>query len=168
MKALARGMALERAAVHWAAYGAALAVVLATWVLYGVNLARWPDSPDFGWRTMYFADSPRHKIWAFDYDAERGELSGEHVFAAPHPGFPDGSCVDAEGCLWNAEWGAARVVRYTPAGKVDRWIEVPAKNPTCCCFGGASLDTLYITSADRAGVFALSPGVKGLPESRFG
>ena len=29
-------------------------------------------SPDG--RTMYFADSPRHKIWAFDYDGERGEI----------------------------------------------------------------------------------------------
>ena len=123
-------------------------------------------SPDG--RTMYFADSPRHKIWAFDYDAERGEFSGERVFAAPHPGFPDGSCVDAEACLWNAEWGAARVVRYTPAGKIDRVLEVPAKNPTCCCFGGEGYDTLYITTADGAGVFAATPGVKGLPESRFG
>ena len=90
------------------------------------------------------------------------------MFAAPHPGFPDGSCVDAEGCLWNAEWGAARVVRYTPAGKIDRVLEVPAKNPTCCCFGGERYDTLYITTADGAGVFAATPGVKGLPESRFG
>jgi len=123
-------------------------------------------SPDG--RTMYFADSPRHKIWAFDYDAARGEFSGERLFATPHPGFPDGSCVDAEGCLWNAEWGAARVARYTPAGKVDRVVEVPATNPTCCCFGGASLDVLYITSADGGGVFAITPGVKGLAESRFG
>src|SRR5205814_1669003 len=120
-------------------------------------------SPDG--RTMYFADSPRHKIWAFDYDGERGEISGERVFATPHPGFPDGSCVDAEGCLWNAEWGAGRVVRYTPAGKIDRIVEVPAKNPTCCCFGGSGLDTLYITSAKGAGLFACAPGVKGLAES---
>jgi sugar lactone lactonase YvrE len=123
-------------------------------------------SPDG--RTMYFADSPRHKIWAFDYDADDGTLANERVFATPHPGFPDGSCVDAEGCLWNAEFGASRVVRYTPAGKVDRIVEVPAKNPTCCCFGGRELDTLYITSADGAGLFAARPGVAGLPESRFG
>ena len=119
-------------------------------------------------RTMYFADSPRHKIWAFDYDVERGEISSERVFAAPHPGFPDGSCIDAEGCLWNAEWGARRVVRYTPAGKIDRIVEVPAEKPSCCCFGGAQLDTLYITTADRAGLFAVAPGVKGLAEARFG
>ena len=123
-------------------------------------------SPDGG--TMYFADSPRHKIWAFDYDAAAGTLTNERIFATPHPGFPDGSCVDAEGCLWNAEWGASRVVRYTPAGKVDRVIEVPAKNPTCCSFGGRRMDTLYITSADGAGLFAVQPGVTGLAESRFG
>ena len=122
-------------------------------------------SPDG--RTMYFADSPRHKIWAFDYDLETGEASRERLFAAPHPGFPDGSCVDADGCLWNAEYGAARVVRYTPAGKIDRVIDMPVKEPTCCCFGGAKLDTLYITSANGGGVFALVPGATGLPESRF-
>jgi sugar lactone lactonase YvrE len=123
-------------------------------------------SPDG--RTMYFADSPRHKIWAFDYEPETGACSNERIFATPHPGFPDGSCVDAQGCLWNAEWSNSRVVRYTPDGKVDRVVEVPAKNPTCCCFGGRRLDTLYITSADGAGLFALLPGVGGLPEARFG
>jgi len=127
------------------------------------SIAFSPDSD-----TMYFADSPRHKIWAFDYDPASGEATNERVFAAPHPGFPDGSCIDAEGCLWNAEWGGSRVVRYTPTGKVDRVVAVPAKNPTCCAFGGARLDTLYITSAHGAGLFAVAPGVKGLAESRFG
>lgn len=123
-------------------------------------------SPDGG--TMYFADSPRHKIWAYDYDVQTGKTANERIFATPHPGFPDGSCVDADGCLWNAEWAASRVVRYTPAGKIDRVIAVPAKNPTCCAFGGTRLDTLYITSADGAGLFATRPGVTGLLESRFG
>jgi sugar lactone lactonase YvrE len=123
-------------------------------------------SPDG--KTMYFADSPRHKIWAFDYDADTGSMRNERIFASPHPGFPDGSCVDADGCLWNAEWGASRVVRYTPAGKIDRVVEVPAKNPSCCCIGGRRMDTLYITTADGAGLFAAQPGVSGLAESRFG
>jgi sugar lactone lactonase YvrE len=122
-------------------------------------------SPDG--RTMYFADSPRHKIWAFDYDQQSGEMLNERIFATPYPAFPDGSCVDADGCLWNAEYGGARVVRYTPQGKVDRVIEVPAENPTCCCFGGARLDTLYITTARGPGVLAVQPGSTGLPEARF-
>jgi len=132
--------------------------------LHVPNSLAW--SPDG--RTMYFADTPRHKIWAYDYDAAAGTFSQERLFAAPHPGLPDGSCVDADGCLWNAEWGGSRVVRYTPEGKIDRVLAVPAKNPTCCAFGGTRLDTLYITSADGAGLFAARPGVTGLLESRFG
>ena len=34
-------------------------------------------------------------------------------------------------------------------------------------FGGARLDTLYITSANSGGVWALRPGSTGLPEARF-
>ena len=137
-------------------------------------------SPDD--RTMYFADTYRHTIWAYDYDIAGGAISRERVFvdASSHPGRPDGSCVDAEGCLWNAEYGGWRLVRYTPAGKIDRVIEMPVQNPTCCCFGGKDLDILYVSSATQrltpedlakqplaGGVFAVRPGVKGLPEARF-
>src|SRR5882672_3525479 len=104
-------------------------------------------SPDG--RTMYFADSPRRTIWAFDYDGASGEPSNERVFVTTEAGFPDGSCVDADGCVWNAEYGGWRVVRYTPAGKIDRVIALPVQNPTCCCFGGTNLDVLYITTATQ-------------------
>lgn len=135
-------------------------------------------SPDG--RTMYFADTYRRTIWAWDYDPATGEATRERVFADTGAGRPDGSCVDADGCLWNAEYGAARIVRYTPGGKVDRAIEIPVTNPTCCCFGGAQLDELYVTSARQGlsaqelgrqplagSVFAVRPGARGLPESRF-
>jgi sugar lactone lactonase YvrE len=135
-------------------------------------------SPDG--RTMYFADTMRHTIWAYDYDPSSGAASNERVFADTGSGRPDGSCVDAEGCLWNAEYGAWRLVRYTPAGKVDRVVEVPAANPTCCAFGGEDLGTLYVTTATQrlaaedlakqplaGSLLALRPGVKGLPEGRF-
>jgi sugar lactone lactonase YvrE len=135
-------------------------------------------SPDG--RTMYFADSPTRTILAFDYDAASGEPSNERVFATTQAGFPDGSCIDADGCLWNAEYGAWQVVRYTPAGKVDRTIKLAVQNPTCCCFGGQDFRTLYITTAAQrlseeglkkqplaGSVFAVRPGSTGLPESRF-
>jgi sugar lactone lactonase YvrE len=135
-------------------------------------------SPDG--RTMYFADTNRHTIWAWDYDPATGAATRERVFADTGAGRPDGSCVDADGCLWNAEYGAARIVRYTPGGKVDRAIGLPVDNPTCCCFGGSRLDELFITSArQRLGaedlarqplagsVLAVRPGVRGLPEARF-
>jgi len=73
------------------------------------------------------------------------------------------------------------VVRYAPDGRIDGAIPIPAANPTCCCFGGTDIDTLYITTATQrlkpeqladqplaGSVFAVRPGVRGLPESRFG
>jgi L-arabinonolactonase len=135
-------------------------------------------SPDG--RTMYFADTNRHTIWAYDYDPASGAAANERVFADTGAGRPDGSCVDADGCLWNAEYGAWRLVRYTPAGKVDRVIEVPIANPTCCVFGGEDLGTLYVTTATQrltpeelakqplaGSLLALQAGVRGLPEGRF-
>lgn len=137
-------------------------------------------SPDGA--TMYFADTYRDRIMAFDYDTASGTPSAGRLFASTvgHQGRPDGSCVDAEGCLWNCEYGGWRVVRYAPDGRIDGAIPIPAANPTCCCFGGPDLGTLYITTATqrltaeqladqpRAGsVFAVRPGVRGLPESRF-
>jgi len=133
-------------------------------------------------RTMYYADSPQAAIWAFDYDPDRGIPSHRRVFCDFHdqPGIPDGSAIDAEGCLWNAQWNGSRVVRYRPDGSIDRVIEVPVQNPTCVSFGGRELDTLYVTtsrltlSEEQArrqplagALLAVRPGVKGLPETRF-
>lgn len=138
-------------------------------------------SPDG--RTMYFADSPARKIWAFDYDTDSGTTSNRKVLVTfdEQPGLPDGSCVDADGCIWNAQWNGRRVVRFTPDGRVDRVVSVPTLNPTCVAFGGASLDTLYITTAQylmtpeqlaattHAGaLFACIPGVRGVADPAFG
>jgi sugar lactone lactonase YvrE len=133
-------------------------------------------------RVMYFADTYVNTIWVYDFDLAAGAMRNERVFAdcSNQPGRPDGSCVDADGCLWNAEYAGWRIVRYTPEGKIDRVIELPVSNPTCCCFGGKDLDTLYISTARQrltpeqlareplaGSVFAVSPGVRGLPEARF-
>ncbi len=137
-------------------------------------------SPDD--RTFYFADTRRYRIWAFDFDLASGALSNRRVFAetGPGPGRPDGSCVDAEGFLWNADYAGGRVVRYAPDGRVDRAIALPVSYPTCVCFGGPGLDVLFITSArfpltpeeaqrePQAGsLFALETKHRGLPEPTF-
>jgi L-arabinonolactonase len=138
-------------------------------------------SPDGG--TMYFCDSPRRRIMQCGYDAESAVVSDVREFAdlTSHPGFPDGSIVDADGDLWNAEWGASMVRRYTPEGRVDRQIAVPAKNPSCVAFGGPHLDELYVTSARQemtpeeldaaphtGGVYrVVLHDRRGLQESRF-
>lgn len=136
-------------------------------------------SPDG--RTMYFADSLRYSVFAYDYDPAAGRMGAERVLATTTPpAFPDGSTVDAEGYLWNAEFNASRVVRYAPDGRVDRVIETPVDRPTCCAFGGPGLDTLYITTTSQkltpeeleaqplaGALLAIKPGVRGLPEPRF-
>ena len=141
------------------------------------NSITWsPDS-----KTMYFADTYRHSIWTFDYDLDAGAISNRRLFAETNPGRPDGSAMDSEGCLWNCEYAGGRVVRYTPSGRADRVVQIPADNPTCCAFGGSDLRTLFVTSARQrltreelqrqplaGSVFAVSVGVSGLPEARFG
>jgi L-arabinonolactonase len=137
-------------------------------------------SPDG--RKMYFADSPARKIWSFDYDVNTGTLNSRRELTSfdSQPGLPDGSCVDAAGCIWNAQWSGNRVVRFTPDGRVDQIVSVPVPNPTCVAFGGAALDTLYITTARylmtpeqvaaapySGSLFACRPGVKGLSDAAF-
>jgi sugar lactone lactonase YvrE len=132
-------------------------------------------SPDD--RTLYFADTPKHTIWVFDLDIDAGVISNRRVFADTGRALPDGSCVDAEGFLWNAEYAGHGLTRYAPDGRIDRHIELPVTNPTCCCFGGDNLDTLYVTSATQqteaggateGALLALDVGVQGLPEAAFG
>jgi L-arabinonolactonase len=131
---------------------------------------------------MYFADTPKAVLWRFDNDIDTGVPSNRQVFATfdDQPGAPDGSCVDAGGCLWNAQWNGSRVVRYTPSGRVDRILEMPTRKPTCVTFGGDKLDTLYITPARyltqpheleaeplTGAIFAVSPDVTGLASEKF-
>jgi L-arabinonolactonase len=63
--------------------------------------------------TMYFTDSPSREIVAYEYDQASGSVKGPpRVFATiPEPGVPDGSIVDSEGYVWNAEFFSGRVVR---------------------------------------------------------
>ena len=137
-------------------------------------------SPDG--RTMYLSDSHPsvQAIWAFDYDTDTGTPGNRRLFVdmKPLPGRPDGAAVDADGCYWICGNDAGLVHRFTPDGRLDRSLAVPVKKPAMCAFGGAGLDTLFVTSirpggidlSDQplaGGVFALHPGVKGLEEPPF-
>lgn len=132
--------------------------------------------------TLYFTDMPTGEITAYPYDGATGIAGQGRRFCdfADQPGLADGSTVDEEGCLWNAQWGGGRIVRYTPDGEIDRLIHLPVTNPTCVGFGGPRCDTLFITTARfglneaqlrrepyAGSVFAVKPGVRGLPEPHF-
>ena len=136
-------------------------------------------SPDGA--TMYYCDSPTREIRACDYAAD-GTVANDRLFTklADATGEPDGSTVDRDGGLWNAQWGGARVVRYGADGVETARVTVPTVQPSCVALGGEQLGTLYITSAridldasalagdaQAGGVFMAVPGARGLPEALF-
>ncbi len=138
-------------------------------------------SPDGA--TFYTCDSAEQMILAFDYAPDSGALSNRRVFASTLEAgcYPDGSAIDQEGYLWNAQWAGSRIVRYAPDGSIDRIVSLPVSRPSSCAFGGPDLTTLYITSArvglsdaalDRqpmaGSLFALDVPVPGVPVPEFG
>jgi sugar lactone lactonase YvrE len=133
-------------------------------------------------RSFFFADTLDGVIDRFDFDPARGTVANRRrIVDLSGTGIaPDGSTIDTEGFLWNAQWDGWRVVRYAPDGAVDRIVELPVQKPTSCMFGGPDLRTLYVTSAiwdltpdqlrrqpQAGGLFALDVGVGGVPEPRF-
>ena len=140
-------------------------------------------SPDG--RIFYFADSWSGEIWAYDYDLNTGAVSNKLTFAEidrSRGGAADGSTVDAEGFLWNAQVDHGQIVRYAPDGRVERTIDMPVKKVTSVMFGGPNLDILFVTSMAkpplprfpsdgilRGSLFAIYDlGIRGVPEPRFG
>jgi len=136
-------------------------------------------SPDG--RTMYFCDTMTGVIHAYDYDLDAGVPSRKRAFATFPRGWPDGSTVDADGCLWSARWDGGCVVRFTPDGKVDQIVELPTPKITSCAFGGPDLDLLFVTTSrngmsaeeiaanPHAGdLYVCRPGVKGVAAVEFG
>ncbi|MGU7784186.1 SMP-30/gluconolactonase/LRE family protein [Burkholderia sp. PU8-34] len=134
-------------------------------------------SPD-GTR-MAFCDSPAREILVCDYGKD-GSVANVRLFArlTDADGEPDGSTVDRDGGLWNAQWGAGRVVRYGPDGMETARIAVPTAQPSCVTLDDAG--RLYVTSArvgldDTAlaneahagGVFVAQTRYAGLPAARF-
>lgn len=113
-------------------------------------------SPDG--RTLYWADTKGHVVFAFDVDGSDGSLSRRRVFQQFEPrqdgqpldtylGRPDGAAVDAEGNYWVAMYEGQRLVRLTPDGQRLADLPLPVRCPTMPCFGGPDLKTLYITTA---------------------
>jgi sugar lactone lactonase YvrE len=139
-------------------------------------------SPDG--ETLYCGDSWKRRVHVFDYDTATGTPSNRRVFAQfeAQGASPDGSTVDAEGCLWVCGYEGSELRRYTPDGTLDRRIPMPVDRPTSVAFGGSELDILFVTSAGSMPipgraivhhplggcVFAIHGlDVRGVPETRF-
>ncbi|GGD46653.1 SMP-30/gluconolactonase/LRE family protein [Sinisalibacter lacisalsi] len=132
-------------------------------------------SPDR--RLAYFTDTARRIIQRQTLDDAGWPDGAPEVFVdLSRDGLnPDGAVVDAEGCLWNAQWGAGRVARYAPDGRFLSAVALPARQVSCPAFGGPHLTTLFATSASEGiaspaendGLtFAVETGITGQAEHR--
>ena len=134
--------------------------------------------------TMYYVDTLRKNVRAFDYDNDTGDISNERVVieVPAETGLPDGMAIDSEGMLWVAHYGGSRVSRWNPAtGENLGHIPLPVTQVTACAFGGPDMTTLFITSAAQeldaaelarqplaGGLFAIETPYRGVPSFRFG
>jgi sugar lactone lactonase YvrE len=87
-------------------------------------------------------------VYAFDRDAI-GTLTNRRVFVEieKDAGLPDGTAVDADGCVWIAMWGGWGVRRYSPAGELLSQIRLPCANVTKVAFGGPDYSSVFVTTA---------------------
>jgi len=151
-------------------------------------------------KTMYVIDSPTCRVDAFDYDRDTGALSNRRLAARvseQYPPVPDGCCLDSAGMLWVACFGSGEVRCYDllnpdNGAKLLATIKLPPEAGDQCtavAFGGANLDTLFVTTAHEfwdesqkaacplaGALFAVGPGellaqigrvVTGLPACAF-
>jgi sugar lactone lactonase YvrE len=155
--------------------GAGLSAPLVSDLVTQNGLAWSPDG-----RTMYLSDShpTRRRVWTFDYDVDAGVPHDRRLFVdmAAYAGRPDGAAMDSDGCYWVAGNDGASLLRFTPAGKLDRELSLPVAKPSMPCFGGPDLDTLLVTSIVQPGregdsmagaVMLVRPGVRGVVEVPF-
>lgn len=131
-------------------------------------------SPDGNW--LYHADSKRRSVYRYAVD-ELGNAHDRRIFTVfeNDDGYPDGMTVDREGCIWIAHWDGGCLSRFDPDGRRIERRKLPVSRVTSCCFGGADLDRLFVTSASRDGrreplagaLFELDPRVRGWPPTPF-
>ncbi len=149
-------------------------------------------SPDD--RTLYWADTPTHRVRAWNFDAQSNTLNAERDFVElpskpthwsfdaqeGYCGRPDGAAVDVQGNYYVAMYEGARVCKFAPDGTLLAEIPTPAQCPTMPCFGGEDLRTLYLTTARKGRgaaelqalpqsgcVFHMRTDVPGLPVNFF-
>jgi D-xylonolactonase len=146
----------------------------------GYGITNGPSTSPDG-RVFYHTDTRASAIYAFDL-SEGGVLTNRRTFARidPADGWPDGSTVDAEGCVWTALWGGWGVRRYSPTGEAMGFVRLPVANVTKIAFGRDDLATAYVTTAwsdltpaERAEqplagrLFCFESGARGQPQYEF-
>ena len=154
-QALAELLCLDRRPGHPPAYAGKV-----NQAMVANGLAFSPDN-----KTLYWANTPDHVVWAWDFDLASATLANRRVFqqfppkpadfafaadgshARRYRGRPDGAAVDAAGNYWTAMFEGQRLCQFAPDGTLVAEIATPTVCTTMPCFGGSDLQTLYITTA---------------------
>lgn len=108
-------------------------------------------SNGLGWapdgRTLYSVDTTPGIVWSRPYDPVNGARGQREEAFRVTGGSPDGLCVDTDGNIWLAVWGAGQVRQFTPHGDVLSIVDVDAPRTSCVTFAGPNLDRLVISTA---------------------
>jgi len=135
-----------------------------------------------GWNSentlMYLADSISQKILVSEFDLDDDFVPHFRELVTIESGFPDGLAIDNEGCIWLAVWGAGRIIRISPQGKIIAEHLFPVSQASSCAFGVDGI--LYVTSARKelseselakqplaGSLFTLATDTSGVPVSKF-
>ena len=141
-------------------------------------------SPDNA--TAYWAHTAAHRVDRFALDASTATLADRKPWlnfpkqgeGVAYQGRPDGAAVDVEGNYWVAMYEGYAVLKFSPGGELLQRLELPVPCLTMPCFGGEGLQTLFITTANRAEaghalhpdagkIFTCRVDVPGLPVQFF-
>jgi xylono-1,5-lactonase len=98
--------------------------------------------------TLYQADTRSHCVIVHDLGDEGRSAVNRRHWSMGERSQPDGLALDVTGCLWVADHGAGRVVRFRPDGTVDSVLTVPSRHVTSVCFDGA--DLVVVTAGNDA------------------
>lgn len=96
-------------------------------------------------RSLVVAESQGSRLLAYTIDGG-GSLSGRRVWADTPGMFPDGICLDEEGCVWFADAGGEACVRVAEGGEIRDRIET-GQGTFACALGGADGRTLFAATS---------------------
>lgn len=129
-------------------------------------------------RRLLVADTYHEKMLCFDYDPDRGPVSGprEVVDFSGAQGMPDGVCIDREDNIYVCHWTGVISV-WDRNFRHVRDIPFPVPQIACGGFGGADLCDLYVCACaygygpedfarypHAGGVFVARSAVPGRPD----
>ena len=101
--------------------------------------------------TLIVGETYGARYTAFTIGAD-GSLSDRRVWAELEGFYPDGCCLDAEGCIWSADARSSRCARVAPGGEIADEVHVPeGQRCFACMLGGEDGRTLLLCGAPESG-----------------